>query len=115
MWIYALVEILIFIKPLRQKDFQQQKDDLLKAAQVAWLTDEHAEAERLLRTILRMDDRDVEAWIHLGKVLKSVGREAESRVAFRSALNLDGSERWRWTLLYELGEAHIHESANDVS
>ena len=106
-WAFAIIDLSVRLKSLRFSDFQKHKDDLLRAAQVAWLKDEYPEAERLLRQILAMDERDVEAWIHLGKILKATGRESEARVCFQSALNLDGSDRWRWQLLAELGKGGI--------
>jgi len=114
-WAYALADITQALKALRQKDLQERKDGLLKRAQVAWLRDEFAEAERLLREILRMDERDVEAWVHLGKVLKTCGRNEEARKCFRSALNLDGSDPWRWTLRTELGYAAAKGSETEPS
>ncbi|KPJ55732.1 MAG: hypothetical protein AMS16_03745 [Planctomycetes bacterium DG_58] len=106
-WGYALLDVVSRLKVLRQEDFQERKDELLKAAQVAWLKDENAEAERLLKEIIALDDRDVEAWVHLGKVLKSVGREEEARMSFRTALHLEGSKRWHWELKRELGLVEI--------
>lgn len=106
-WVYAVVDILPALKALRQKDLQERQDALLKRAQVAWLRNELAEAERLLREMLRMDERDIEAWVHLGKVLKASGNPVEARRCFQSALNLDGSEPWHWTLKTELGTASI--------
>jgi cytochrome c-type biogenesis protein CcmH/NrfG len=106
-WVYALIDVTVRLKSLRASDFQKTKDDMLRAAQVAWLKDDYAEAERLLRRILRTDERDVEAWVHLGKILKAQGREKEARTCFRSALNLDGSDPWRWQLLNELGQVEI--------
>jgi cytochrome c-type biogenesis protein CcmH/NrfG len=114
-WAYALVDIIQGLKALRQKDLQQRKDDLLKRAQVAWLRDEYAGAERLLRQILRMDERDVEAWVHLGKVLKTCGRDEEARKCFRSALNLEGSQPWHWTLMMELGYTDIKGGETEPS
>jgi len=104
-WGYALFDILSRLRVLRAEDFQERKDNLLKAAQVAWLRDDYAGAERLLKEIIALDDRDVEAWVHLGKVLKSCGRDEEARESFRTALNLEGSRRWRWELMRELGTA----------
>jgi cytochrome c-type biogenesis protein CcmH/NrfG len=106
-WVYALADIVPALKALQQKGLQEEKDSLLKRAQVAWLKDELAEAERLLRDILRMDERDIEAWVHLGKVLKCSGNPVEARRCFQSALNLEGSDPWRWTLQTELGTAGI--------
>jgi len=114
-WIYALVDVLRSLKALRAKDFQKRKDDLLRTAQVAWLRDELAEAEKLLHGILEMDERDVEAWVHLGKVQKALGRAKASRKSFRSALNLSGSDRWRWQLMTELGTTKRHTSENEPS
>ena len=106
-WAYALFEVMFRLKVLREKDFQKRKDDLLKAAQVAWLKNDYPQAERLLRRIIALDERDVEAWVHLGKVLKSCAQEAEAEKCFRSALNLKGSEVWRWELMRELGYSNI--------
>ena len=118
-WGYALFDILSRLKVLRAGDFQERKDALLRAAQVAWLRDENVEAERLLKQIIALDDRDVEAWVHLGKVQKSSGRDGEARESFHTALNLDGSRRWHWELMRELGtddgvptEAEPTESAS---
>lgn len=108
-WLFALIDLCARLKSLRANEFQKTKDDLLKAAQVAWLKDDTAEAERLLGQILRMDERDVEAWIHLGKVLKSCGRPDEARICFRSALNLDGNDAWRWQLMRELGYTDVKQ------
>ncbi len=102
-WIYAVIDIILRHKSLRSKGFQTTKDDLLRAAQVAWLRDEFTDAERLLREILRLDERDTEAWVHLGKILKALGRQREARMCFRSALNLDANGPWRWMLREELG------------
>jgi tetratricopeptide (TPR) repeat protein len=112
-WVYAVSDITLALKALRQKGLQEQKDALLRRAQVAWLKDEFAEAERLLREILRMDERDIEAWVHLGKVLKACGRSEEARKCFQSALNLDGSDPWRWTLKTELGTAGIRTPSKE--
>jgi tetratricopeptide (TPR) repeat protein len=106
-WVYGLADIIPALNALRQKGLQEKKDSLLRRAQVAWLKDEFAEAERLLREILRMDERDIEAWVHLGKVLKCSGNPVEARRCFQSALNLDGSDPWRWTLQTELGTTGI--------
>ncbi len=114
-WGYALLDIVSRLKILRQEDFQERKDDLLRTAQVAWLRDENAEAERLLKEILALDDRDVEAWVHLGKVLKSSGRDEEARMSFRTALNLEGSQRWHWELKKELGLVEIKVSETESS
>jgi len=109
-WLYALVDIRTLLKIIRNKDFQERKDDMLKSAQVAWLKSEYDEAERLLRGILLLDERDVEAWVLLGKVLKSCGRDEDARRSFRSALNLDGGQTWRWELMTELGCSDIKEA-----
>lgn len=101
-WVWALVDLEIGLKRKRAKDFQSGKDELLKAAQVAWLRDDLGEAERLLRAILSRDERDIEAWVHLGKVLKTRGRRVEAQVCFRSALNLDGASSWSYMLREEL-------------
>ena len=114
-WLFAMIDLAIRLKSLSAKEFQSAKDDLLKAAQVAWLKDEYPQAERLLREILRKDERDVEAWVHLGKVLKAVGRASEARICFRSALNLDGSGTWRWMLREELGYAGPGEATSTTS
>ena len=114
-WMYAITDVIPALNALRQKDLQEHKDELLKRAQVAWLRDEFADAERLLREILHLDERDIEAWVHLGKVLKACGRGQEARKCFRSALNLDGSEPWRWTLMTELGYASIKGGETEAS
>lgn len=114
-WVYALYDVICRLKPLRAKDFQKRKDDLLKAAQVAWLRDDYAGAEQLLRQLIELDERDVEAWVHLGKVLRAVGREAEAARCFRSALNLDGSRAWRWELMKELGYADTKREPAEAS
>jgi tetratricopeptide (TPR) repeat protein len=114
-WLYALIDLLARLNVLRTKDFQSRKDELLKSAQVAWLKDEYAEAERLLREIIRLDECDVEAWVHLGKVLKSSGRPEEAGRCFRSALNLDGSQQWRWELMRELGYADVASGETEAS
>jgi hypothetical protein len=100
-WIYALGDAVSASRHAGEA-FVGRKDDLLRRAQVAWLKRDNAEAEALLRRLLAMDERDVEGWIHLGKVLKSSGKDAEARRCFRAARNLDGSERWRWELEREL-------------
>lgn len=112
-WLYALIDLSLILRAVRAKGFQKRKDDLLRSAQVAWLRDELTEAERLLRTILALDERDVEAWVHLGKVLKASGREKEARKSFRSALNLAGSRRWRWQLMRELGYTDIEPAGTE--
>ena len=108
-WVFSIVDIAIRLKSRRAKDFRTKNDEFLRAAQVAWLRDDLPEAERLLGAILRRDERDIEAWVHLGKILKSVGRQAEARACFRSALNLDGSEAWRYMLRAELSGANSGE------
>lgn len=114
-WGYALFDVVRQVRKLRAEDFQERKDTLLKSAQVAWLRDECVEAERLLREIIRLDDRDVAAWVHLGKVLKSCSREEESRQCFRTALNLEGSDLWRWELRRELGKTEVEADEAEPS
>jgi len=114
-WVYALVDVVLRLRTLRVHDFQKRKDDLLRAAQVAWLKDGAAEAERLLRAIIAMDECDVEAWVHLGKVLKSRGREEEARRSFRTALHLEGSRRWHWELKRELGLTDVRTADTEAS
>ena len=109
-WLYAQIDLIIRLNVRAAKDFQPKKDELLKAAQVAWLRDDYPLAEKHLRQILTLDERDVEAWIHLGKVLKSVGRVSEARMCFRSAVNLDSSGTWRYMLLEELGSGNAAAS-----
>jgi len=113
--VFALIDLFRALKVLRSKDFQERKDGLLREAQVAWLKDDLPGAETLLRAILAIDERDVEAWVHLGKVLKASGRDGEARRSFRSALNLSGSRRWRWELMRELGTADIKVSETGPS
>ena len=113
-WLYGLADIRTLLKLIRSKDFQKRKDDMLKSAQVAWLKSEYDEAERLLRAILLLDERDVEAWVLLGKVLKSCGRDEDARKSFRSALNLDGGRAWRWELMTELGYSDIKETVAET-
>ncbi|HUV39277.1 MAG TPA: hypothetical protein VMY39_06665 [Planctomycetota bacterium] len=114
-WAYAFIDVRRCLNVLQQEDLQKRKDDLLRSAQVAWLRDELPEAETLLVTILDMDERDIEAWVHLGKVQKALGREKEARRSFRSALNLAGSDRWHWQLLTELGLAEADGAENEPS
>ena len=106
-WVYGLIDLVRMLRLFGAGGFQERKDALLREAQVAWLKDDLTEAERLLRAVLDIDERDVEAWVHLGKVLKSSGRAAEARKCFRSALNLSDSRRWRWELMRELGLVDI--------
>ena len=114
-WAYAVADVVLRVKRFSAKGFQESKDTLLKQAQVAWLKDDNAISEKILRRILALDDRDVEAWVTLGEVLKSSGRGDEAHACFRSALNLDGSERWRWMLLHALGAVEIRVSESEVS
>ena len=114
-WAFSALDLALSCRSLHNATFQTQKDEILKAAQVAWLRDEFPEAERLLRELLARDERDIEAWVHLGKVLKALGRESEARICFRSALNLDGSTHWRWMLRQELGYADSAESSPAAS
>ena len=101
-WIYALVDIIKHLKSRRSNELQTRKDGLLKSAQICWLKEELPEAERMLTEIIALDERDVEAWVLLGKVHRSSGRDSEARRCFRSALNLAGSEQWQWMLMKEL-------------
>ena len=114
-WLYGLVDVILRLRRTSAAGFQERKDDLLKQAQVAWLKDDNAISERILRQILALDDRDVEAWVVLGEVLKSSGRADEARTCFRTALNLDGSGRWHWSLLYELGAVRIEAPEAEAS
>lgn len=102
-WIYALIDVIRHLNSRRSKELRTRKDDLLRSAQICWLKEELPEAERILTEILGLDERDVEAWVLLGKVYRSSGKDAEARRCFRSAVNLAGSEQWRWMLMKELG------------
>ena len=104
-WIYAFVDIIRRLNSRRSNKLQTRKDDLLRSAQICWLKEELPEAKRMLTAILALDERDVEAWVLLGKVHRSSGSDSEARRCFRSALNLAGSEQWRWMLMKELGAA----------
>ena len=103
LWVFAAADTIRLLKSFMGKKFQSLKDDLLKAAQICWLRDELPDARGKLVAILNMDDRDIEAWVLLGKVYKSLGDDSEARRCFRSAMNLLGNDQWRWMLFRELG------------
>jgi len=114
-WLFAQIDLAVRLKSMRAKDFQSRKDELLKAAQVAWLRDDYPLAEKNLRQILSLDERDIEAWVHLGKMLKSRGRTREARTCFLSALHLDGSGAWKWTLEEDLTYGDSGAEPSDAS
>lgn len=115
LWVYALADLLLRLKTTHSKEFRPRKDALLHQAQIAWMKNDHDQAERLIRDILRMDERDVAAWVHLGKVQKSRGCLREMRRSFRAALNLDDGEAWHWDLSRELGLIDVRESKAESS
>ena len=114
-WVYALVDVIRLLNSRHSKELRSRKEDLLKAAQVCWLKGELTEAGRMLTEILTLDERDVEAWVLLGKVYRSSGDDSEARRCFRSALNLAGSEQWRWMLMKELGAGDENPAETPLS
>ena len=53
----------------------------------------YEEAIEAYRATIRQDPGDVEAFIHLGVVLRQLGRDAEANEAFDSALGLCSAAR----------------------
>ena len=64
----------------------------------AMLADDLKTAEEAFRTLLRLDDRDLEGWLYLARTCQLRGQEARARKFYRVVRRLDRRRKWAWEL-----------------
>lgn len=87
-----------------------KNDELLRAAQAAYLREEWVEAERALRQAVRRDRRDVEARLWYAGVLRRTARKSQATRRLRRLALLDEARRWRHEIDGMLNEPVEHQS-----
>jgi hypothetical protein len=75
--------------------FRARRDADYKSALIAYMKDEIAGAESLLRPIARVDPWDLPTRVLLARLAASRGDRAASRRQFRRARRLDGDQRFK--------------------
>ncbi|MGE0142580.1 MAG: hypothetical protein AB7I19_06290 [Planctomycetota bacterium] len=75
--------------------FRGRRDADYKSALIAYMKDEIAIAESLLRPIVRVDPWDLPTRVLLAKLAASRGDRAAARRQFRRARRLDGDQRFK--------------------
>lgn len=80
----------------------RRTDALLRLAQQSYLRGDWSDAERLIRSILKLDPEDVEAQLLLATVHRRTGRAVDARRRLQRLSTKDDAERWRGEIRREL-------------
>ena len=105
-WMYALVSVVREVLVGRDPGRQKQKDALLAQGMKEMLHGELETAQRTFRTVLGMDDRDVEGWLYLGRTCQMMGQAQRARRCYGAVRRLDVSGKWAWEQEQAWAESH---------
>jgi hypothetical protein len=73
-------------------------EQIMLAGIQAMLREDLKGAEEAFRTVLRLNDRDVEGWLYLARTCQLEGKEAQARKFYRVVKRLDRAGKWAWEL-----------------
>jgi hypothetical protein len=77
-------------------------DALFSLAQKQYLRAEWSDAERSLRSLLKLDKEDVEANLLLASIHRRVGRTSDARRRLQRLTTREDADRWQFEVLREL-------------
>jgi len=97
-WGYSLLDHSLLLRRARQRQAGGQGEQILLAGQKAMLRGELGQAEEAFRTVLALDDRDVEGWLYLGRTCQLQGKTGLARRFYRVVRRLDRAGKWTWEL-----------------
>jgi tetratricopeptide (TPR) repeat protein len=103
-WAWALGATIWWLWRRHPEHFHAEIDILLREALQDYLQGRWQQAQARLERVLKLDESDCDALVHLATLYAHAGRTAEAREAFRRCLQLDGGGKWRW----EIDEAMTH-------
>ena len=95
-WIYAVVSHWWVLRQWGAPGREVQVEQTMLTGIKALLRNDLGEAEEAFRTVLRLDDRDVEGWLYLARTCQLRGQERRAKRFYRVVRRLDRSGKWRW-------------------
>ena len=97
-WGYAVLSHWSLLRRSRRNRKAGQADQVLLAGIKAMLRGDLGSADEAFRTVLRLDDRDVEGWLYLARTCQLRGQVGRARRFYRVVRRLDRQRKWAWEL-----------------
>ena len=97
-WAYGLLSLWWLLRRLERARRAGQADQVMLAGIKAMIADDLQMAEEAFRTLLRLDDRDLEGWLYLARICQLRGQETRARKFYRVVRRLDRRRKWAWEL-----------------
>ena len=95
LWAYAVGDTLaLALRRRRIAAKADAADGHIRNALVAYLRDDHQAALNDLRAAQRINDRDPDAFFHLGVNYAALGQRRKARKAFRQCIRYDHGGKW---------------------
>ena len=88
---------------LKRREKAGQAEQVLLGGIKAMVGGDLGAAEEAFRTVLRLDDRDVEGWLYLARTCQLQGQERRARKFYRVVRRLDREKKWAWEVEGLLG------------
>jgi len=97
-WVYGLLSLWWLLRRLERARQAGQADQVMLAGIKAMLADDLKTAEEAFRTLLKLDDRDLEGWLYLARTCQLRGQDRRARKFYRVVRRLDRGRKWTWEL-----------------
>jgi len=97
-WFYNIIDILRIIWWRERENLQKRKITIFQKAFTMYLQDNLIEAEKILRSLLKMDRDDVDTLFYLGVISHRQGKRGRARSYFNKLLQLDETQKWSWEI-----------------
>lgn len=103
-WVYGWAGMGWYLLRNSGADLERRKDYVLSEGLRSLLRRDAPAAQRAFRAVLRLDDRDLEGWLYLGRSCQLMGQWTRARCFYRAARRLDVRGKWSWELERRLKE-----------
>lgn len=97
-WTYALISLWLGLRHGEHAALAGQSEAALMRGIRAMLANDLSAAEKAFRTLLKLDDRDVEGWLYLARTCQLQGQHDRARRFYRVVRNLDSQRKWTWEI-----------------